>query len=208
MKIDISQEAQRSISEAIRSAEAQSSAEIVTVVTPSSDDYLVIPVLWAALGALLFPALPILFAMPISQEELYGLQLILFLVLLAVGRIDPLLYRLIPPSVKRARARAAARQHFLSLQVHGTRRRASVMLFVSIAERYVEILTDTEVAQRIPDTAWEAVVGTFVTHVKAGKVEVGFVEAVRQSGELLKGTFPFDPEETDELTNHLIIIER
>ena len=113
---------------------------------------------------------------------------------------------LIPRSVKRRRAARAAREHFLTLQLHTTKKRAGVMLFVSEAEHYVEIITDIEVAKKIPDSEWEAVVQRFIANVKAGETAQGYLEAIGRSGELLTPHFPYDPTETDELPNHLIVL--
>ena len=94
----------------------------------------------------------------------------------------------------------------MALQLHTTKKRAAVMLFVSEAEHYVEIITDTEVAKKIRDSEWEAVVQRFIANVKAGKTARGYLEAIERSGELLTPHFPYDPTETDELPNHLIVL--
>ncbi len=193
------------ISEAIRAVEQQSSAEIVTVIAKRSDDYLYIPILWAALGALAVPAFAMALGIALPLIQLYGLQLLIFLLLLLAGRFEPLMMALIPSAVKRKRAARAAREHFLTLQLHTTKKRAAVMLFVSEAEHYVEIITDIEVAKKISDSEWESVVQGFIANVRAGETAQGYLEAIGRSGALLTPHFPYDPTETDELPNHLIV---
>jgi putative membrane protein len=202
----INEHEKEQISEAIKAFERESSAEIVTVISARSDDYLFIPLLWAALGALAVPAVAMAIGSALPLMQLYGLQLLVFLALVLLGRIDAVTTALIPPSVKRARAANAARKHFLALQLHTTKKRAAVMLFVSEAERYVEILTDVEVARKIPDSEWKAVVQHFIERVQAGETARGYLETIERSGELLRPHFPRDPEETDELPNHLIVL--
>ncbi len=206
MEHTINEHERNQISEAIRMVERQSSAEIVTVISQRSDDYLFIPILWAALGALAVPALAMALGIALPLIQLYGLQLLVFLLLVLIGRFERLTMALIPRSVKRKRAARAAREHFMTLQLHTTKKRAAIMLFVSEAEHYVEILTDIEVAKKIPDSEWEAIVQNFIDSVRAGETARGYLEAIGRSGELLTPHFPYDPEETDELPNHLILL--
>ncbi|MCJ7764317.1 MAG: TPM domain-containing protein, partial [Thiovulaceae bacterium] len=128
------------------------------------------------------------------------------LLLMLLGRFDRLTMALVPPSVKRIRAANAARRHFMALLLHTTKKRSALMLFVSEDEHYVEILTDIEVAREIPDSEWEAIVQSFISRVKEGETAQGYLEAIERSGELLILHFPYDPEETDELPNHLIML--
>ncbi|MCJ7764603.1 MAG: TPM domain-containing protein [Thiovulaceae bacterium] len=206
MKHTINEQEKQHISEAIKRFERQSSAEIVTVIAQRSDDYLFIPVLWAALGALAVPALTMVLGLALPLTQLYGLQLLTFLLLMLIGRFHRLTMALVPPSVKRMRAANAARRHFMALQLHTTKKRSALMLFVSEDEHYVEILTDIEVAKKIPDSEWEAIVQSFISRVKEGETTQGYLEAIERSGKLLTLQFPYDPEETDELPNHLIML--
>ncbi|WP_345974320.1 TPM domain-containing protein [Sulfurimonas sp. HSL3-7] len=206
MEHTINEQEREQISEAIKAFERKSSAEIVTVIAKRSDDYLFIPILWAALGALAVPAVTMALGVALPLIQLYGLQLLIFLLLVLIGRFERLTMALIPRSVKRRRAAGAARSHFMALQLHTTKKRAGVMLFVSEAEHYVEIITDIEVANKIPDSEWEAIVQRFIANVKAGDTTEGYLEAIGRSGELLTPHFPYDPKETDELPNHLIVL--
>ncbi len=206
MAYTISEQDRQAISEAIKTVERQSSAEIVTVIAQRSDDYLYIPILWAALGALFVPALTLGLGFTPPNMQLYALQLLVFLLLILLSRFERLTMALIPSSVKHKRASRAAGNHFMTLQLHTTKKRASVMLFVSEAERYVRIITDIEVAKKIPDSAWEEVVQAFITRVRADEITTGYLEAIEKSGELLLPHFPRDLHDEDELPNHLIIL--
>ncbi|MBU1643482.1 hypothetical protein KKE54_08985, partial [bacterium] len=138
--------------------------------------------------------------------KLYGVQLLVFLLLILLGRFERLTMAMIPSSVKKIRAANAARRHFIALQLHTTKKRSAVMLFVSEAERYVEILTDVEVAKKIPNSEWEGIVQNFITLVRAGETARGYLETIERSSKLLIPHFPYDPEETDELPDCLIIL--
>jgi len=202
----INEQEREQISEAIKGVERQCSAEIVTVIAKRSDDYLFIPILWAALGALALPAVTMALGLSLPLLQLYGLQLLVFLLLVVIGRFERFKMGLIPSSVKRKRAGGAAREHFMTLQLHTTKKRSAIMIFVSEAEHYVEIITDIAVAEKIPDSDWADIVRNFIGRVRADETVLGYLEAIARSGELLTPHFPPDPEETDELPNHLIIL--
>jgi len=60
-----------------------------------------------------------------------------------------------------------------------------VLIFVSAAEQYVEIIADRGINRHVPKQQWQAIVDEFVTSVKAGKTEQGFLRCIEQCGELL-----------------------
>ena len=66
------------ITDAIRNAEARTDGELVTVITHSSDDYLYIPTLFAALLALGVAGLLIVFHPSFSASEIYLTQVAVF----------------------------------------------------------------------------------------------------------------------------------
>ncbi len=194
------------ISDAIKAVESGCGAEIVTVIARRSDDYLFIPVLWAAFAAMAVPAIAMTLASTLAADQIYLLQLMTFLILVPIVRIEAVTMRLIPAFVKVRRTEAAARSYFMGLQLHASRRRAAVMLYVSEAERSVRILTDVEVAKRIPDSEWTGIVRGFIAQVRSGAVVQGYLEAIERSGALLAPHFPPHREQADELPNHLIVI--
>ena len=204
METIISQQDKEKIKAAIGAAEAASGAEIVTVMAKASDSYSYIAWMWAALGALAFPALVIAFSPGLKSIHLYTGELLVFMLLITLFQIERIKMALIPRSLKRHRAALNARHHFMLHQVHKTMSRASIMLFVSHAERYVEILADTAVAEKIPDSEWEKVVARFVELVREGHVAEGYIEAIGMSTKLLSAPFPPSPEDKDLLPNRLI----
>ena len=204
METIVSQTDKERIKAAIGAAEAACGAEIVTIMAKASDSYTYIAWMWAALGALAFPALVLALFPEVKPIHLYGGELLVFMLLITLFQIERIKMALIPRSLKRHRAALNARHHFMLQQVHKTMTRASVMLFVSHGERYVEILTDTAVAEKIPDAEWEKVVARFVGHVREGRVAEGYIEAIGMSAKLLSAPFPSSPEDVDALPNRLI----
>jgi putative membrane protein len=123
--------------EAIRRAEAKTHGEIVTVIARASGNYFYYPTLWAAVLAILSPVL--LLALPGSLGPLgiVELQLLVF-VLLAIGlRWGPIKRRLVPREQQRQYCARRAREQFLAQNLHTTRDRTGVLLFVSVFEQHM-----------------------------------------------------------------------
>ncbi len=194
------------VAEAIKEAESKTSGEIVTVIAHASDGYAFIPLLWAAALALVVPLPFVVFDLPLVLIEIYTVQLAVFVVLGFLFRWTPLKMRLVPKAIKRLRASRMARQQFLEQGLHRTKDRTGVLLFVSVAERYVEVLADSGINDRVEPGVWDGLVAAFVDNVKQGRIAEGFLEAVGTCGALLAQHFPRTPGDKDELPNHLIEI--
>jgi putative membrane protein len=194
----------RRLSDAIRAAEAKTHGEIVTVIARTSGDYFYYPTLWAALIAIASPAL--LLTLPVSPGPLgiIELQLVVFVLLAAALRWPPIKMRLVPHAVQRLHASRRARDQFHAQGLHHTRERSGVLLFVSVAEHYVEVIADEGIHARVPEGTWHAVVRAFTARVKAGQIGEGFIEAVNAIGDHLQTHFPAEAGNPNELPDHLI----
>ncbi|WP_455209099.1 TPM domain-containing protein [Kaarinaea lacus] len=194
----------QTISDAIREAESHTSGEIVTVIARAADDYLYIPTLWAGLLALLTPS--VLLMMPVDLEFLviYTIQVLVFVLATLLFRWTPLKLALIPRVVKHHRASRLASEQFIQQGLHQTQARNGLLLFVAVAERYVEVIADQGINDRVPKDTWSNLVSEFVRHIQQRKIAEGFLDAIKQSGKVLQEQFPADPVNKNELPNHLI----
>ena len=189
---------------AIEAAERRTRGEFVTVIAREADDYLYIPVLWAALIALLVPALEPLIHQPWLTEHVYIAQLVSFVLIAVLFRLPVIKHRLIPRSVEHQRAHRIALEQFLLRNLHDTEERTGVLLFVSVAEHYVEIIADKGINARVEARTWDALVQAFVAEVRAGRVTEGFVRTIEACGDLLETHFPAREGDRNELPDHLI----
>ena len=194
------------VSGAIRAVEAETDAELVTVLATQADDYLYIPTLWAALLAMLTPA--ILFFSPfwLDPMEVFLGQTVVFLVFALVGRIPAVTQRLIPRRVRTYRAQNLARRQFLEQNLHHTANGQGVLIFVSEMEHYVEVLADTGISSVVDDATWQIIVDEFVHHVQTGDTERGFLSAIDAIGTVLRRVAPATRQK-DELPNHLVLLD-
>jgi putative membrane protein len=194
------------IAEAIREAETKTSGELVTVIAHAADTYLYIPILWASVAALMLPPIILLLSVELPFSLLYSLQLSIFLGLALLFRWSPLKMRLIPKAVKHRRASRLAWEQFFIQNLHLTRQRTGVLLFVSVAERYVEIIADKGINDIVERNAWDDIVADFTKRVKAKEIPEGFLSAISACGNLLAESFPRPEGDVDELPNRIIEI--
>lgn len=195
------------ITEAIRAAEKNTSGEFVAVVARSSDHYIFLPLLWAAFLALILPGILYLVSAPLAWIHLYQIQLAVFVILALLFLFVPELHlHLVPRHVKHSRASRLAKAQFYQQGVHMTREHSGVLLFVSLAEHYVEIVADKGIHARLGEAHWQDIIRTFVKEVKAGRVANGFVTAITACGAAMTEHYPPGPNDVDELSDGLIEI--
>jgi len=192
------------IADAVRAAEAGTRGEIVTVIARESSDYLPIALLWAGFIALLAPGLILLFRPNIGVFYLYEIQLGIFVAAMMVLHWSPLKMFFVPTALQRRYARRLAREQFFVQGLHLTRERTGVLVFVSVAEHYVEILADAGIHERSSKGEWDDVVTYFIADVRAGRIEQGFLSAIAACGDKLAQHFPRRENDKNELPNRLI----
>ena len=202
----ISRAEQEQIGAAIVAAERGTSGEVVAVVSAASDNYLYIAALWAAVLALLVPW-PLIFMTWMPVQWIFALQILVFIVALLVLQWMRLRLALVPRSVKNNRAHAHAVEQFLAQNLHSARGRTGVLIFVSVAEHYAEIIADEEIYNCISKDVWQEIVDELIAKIRKDDPVGGFIYAIKRSGDLLAEHFPPGQGDSDELPNQLIVLE-
>jgi putative membrane protein len=169
-----------------------------------SDHYHEIVLLWAALLSLCIPSFLLISPFWLSAKEVAISQIAIFFILIGVFKIPPVTRMLIPQSIKRHRAAMMAKQQFIERGVYRTRESTGILIFVSQFERYVEIVADTGIHNRVAQSPWDDMVKEFVNHVKEGEIFKGFEQCVKACGEVLIKYVP-STHEKNELSNKLYI---
>ncbi|WP_273792829.1 TPM domain-containing protein [Brucella anthropi] len=197
------------IAEAIRKAEAETSGEIYAVLARSSDDYFFAAGFVATCGILIASVVAAFLAhwywfdirLPMFGLAVLAAFLTAMLVLWFFPAIRMLL---VPRRIRYKRAHLNALQQFLARNVHITEHRTGILLFVSMAEHYAEVIADAGIHARVEQDEWNAIVATLIHHASRAQVAEGFVLAIGQAGLLLEKHFPAGPENANELDDHLI----
>ena len=196
------------ITAAIQEAEKYTSGEFVALVARASDTYRSAALLWAGGLALLVPG--VLLLLPLHNMRflyIYQLQLLTFIALSLLFEFVPRLHMaLVPRAVKHQRASRLAHAQFYEQGVHLTREHSGVLFFVSLAERYVEVVADKGIHEKLGEGHWRQVVDTFLEHVRRDEVTEGFVAAIGACGAAMAEHYPVKPGDVDELSDGLIEI--
>lgn len=194
------------IAETITAAERRTSGEIVAVVAAESASYMSAPVLWGAAAALLLPW-PLIYFTWWPVQWIYLLQLLVFLVLVLILMQRPLRFSIVPKAIKHQRAHRRAVEQFLVQNLHTTDGRTGVLIFVSAAERYAEILADAGIHGKVSAGTWQAIVDDLTGAIGDGRAGDGFVKAIEAVGGELAKHFPPGSSDPSQLPNHLIVLE-
>ncbi len=149
------------LARAVARAEAGTSGEIVVMVSAQAGAYRSTMLLATLVAALILPW-PLLAWTAWSATAILLAQAGLVAALLLASQQARLRTALVPRGLRRARAREAARRAFWSRGLSLTRSRTGVLLYLSLAERHAEIVTDLGVLGRIPPEAWDEILADLV----------------------------------------------
>ena len=195
---------QQHISQLISSIEQQTDAELVCVLAAHSDDYHYVPPLIAAICALLSPLMIWFTPWWTHTDHVVLVQALVFFVSWLLLCLPGVRMLFIPKSIRFWRAGNLARRAFLENRLHLTQGHTGVLLFISEAEHYVEILADHGIAQHIEQTRWQQMVNQLIADIKQRRTQAGIVNCLTSCGELLKQHVPLT-QSKNELPNHLVI---
>lgn len=196
---------EKRISTSITAAEKATSGEIVAVVARESDSYLYVPFLAASLVALLVPW-PLIYLTWHTVQWIYLIQLLVFAAILALLMDGQRRLWLVPTSVKRMHAHRRAVEQFVVQNLQTTEGRTGVLIFVSLAERYAEIVAERGIHSKVPEGTWQTIVDKLTSDLADGKAAEGFVSAIEACGKLLAAHYPPGSADKNELPNHLIVL--
>lgn len=219
------------VEDAVRLAETRTAGEIYCVVAPESSDYGEIPLAWGAIVALAAPAILFVTGVQVSvpdalegwnavqvgvaaeaaAHEALGAALVLQMVLFAatalIVRAWPVRLALTSRSLKRGRVKRRAQEQFFAKNLHLTRERTGVLIYVSAAEHMAEIIADEGIAARVDQAVWEAAMAALIAGVKGGDAAHGLTDAIGQIADILAEHFPAKPgDNPNEIPDAVVLL--
>ena len=198
------------IGAAIEGVEKKTCGDIYCIVAHEASNYREVPLAWASFLALVVPILVLAAGMKVFPflKDLEGwsavpardlshwilvwglLQAFLFSLVGLTVSIPPVRRLLTPHFLKRHRVGALARQHFISTGLHLESYQPHVVIFVSLAERIVEVLADPAIHKLAGETVWHQARDAVVTGMRAPDPSQGLVRAIEIAGAPLIEHFP------------------
>jgi putative membrane protein len=158
------------------------------VFTRVSSRYYGIGLMWAALAALTVP-LPLILFTNWPMEYIYLTQLAVFALGVALLQWQLLRFAVVPKSVKHARAHKRAVEEFLAQNLHTTTGRTGILIYVSLAEHFAELIADHAIDKKVSQETWDQIVHELTGHLSRGDRDKGLITAVDACGKLLAKHF-------------------
>ena len=189
---------------AVRAAEAGTSTEIAVSVMPASSDDRGLAAIAGAVAFGLVSGIGPAIWWNIDRLAWTGIAVIAAVIVFWLCDRYDLGLRCLPARWLVMDARRAARATFLDHGLDDTPGRNAVLLFISRAERYVEILPDRAAAAAIAPAQWTGVVDRF--RAEARKMDLGeaIARAVADIGKTCAAHFPAGPGDPDTVSSRPI----
>jgi len=107
----------------------------------------------------------------------------------------------------RLRVEQRAAMSFDLFRVGATREATGIVLYVSLFERMVCVRADPRVSEKVDPSEWKAICERMIQALGQGKHREAFVGAIAKCGEVLAKHYPVRPDDTNELSNDLRILD-
>ncbi len=185
MRNPLTTEDHRHIHEAAARIEERTGYKIAIVITRASDRYTLYTVAMAAIVALTAGGVAVSARPALTGRTLIFVELCALVVLTVALDFLPIRLKVVPARIKQASARNLAHREFAAHLMGDGPHRMRILLFVSLAERYVEIIADHATHALAPAGTWNRIVDEFVAAVKFGRLADGVFNAIEACGEVL-----------------------
>jgi putative membrane protein len=204
------------IADAVKSVEKVTSGEIVPMVAEKSGHYESVE-LWFSLGLAycaaaaayalveMFPYWSSPYVPVHGQWFVLSVHIIGFAGGLLLMRIPWLKSLFIFRGRSEKRVHEAALLAFYEQGLYKTRDRTGILIYVSLLERRVIVLGDTGINEKVEQEHWDGVVKLIVGGIRKGNIAQGIVDGILSCKDVLKTHFPVKPDDTDELSDDLVI---
>lgn len=195
-----------SVTEAVRSIEASSSAEVVVEVRSQSGSYVHADARAGALFA--FAALLFILFSPWTFDPLWvpGIVLSAYAVGMLASRLSDFVRRLMTSRRDRdERVRTYAAAAFVERGVANTEGETGLLVYLSLLERRIELIADRAVLDAVPVLEWNQLLETVrMRHATTAAL----VEVIRALQPLLARYSPSGEVDRDELSNEVRLIDK
>ncbi|WP_310556786.1 TPM domain-containing protein [Flavobacterium sp.] len=96
-----------------------------------------------------------------------------------------------------------ATEVFNTLEMHKTKEANGVLIYVAVKSKQFAICGDKGINEVVPNDFWETTKNVMANHFRNGNFKQGLVDGILKAGEQLKKYFPFDDNDTNELSNEI-----
>jgi len=184
----LSAEEKSRIHAAVAAAEARTHVHIAVSVVPASDRYALFPLVWGAVAALLAGGVMALGWPHLHLREAFAIEACVFIVASLLFDWWPLRLKLVPRHVRSRHAQALAHREFAARILASSERKGGVLFFVSLGERYAEIIADRDTHMRVGEAAWKEIVGKYLAAARQDRIADGILTAIESCVNVIGST--------------------
>lgn len=174
----LTREERAQIEDVIAQLREKSGVDCHVMVMPISDRYALYPLLSSALGALIIAAIVSLVRPALDSRIIIVTQIAALIVLSLVFDWKPLRLALTPMRIRQAHARQLAHRSFAARVEAASDDRGVMLLFVSVAEHYVELIADHATHARLGGGASDRIVAQLTASARRGAIGSGLLTAL------------------------------
>ena len=96
-----------------------------------------------------------------------------------------------------------ALQVFEQLEMHQTKQRNGVLIYVAFDDHQFVICGDEGINNAVSNDFWDCTRDEMASHFRKGNFKDGIVAGILNAGEQLKSFFPWQKDDVDELSNEI-----
>ncbi|KAF0092752.1 MAG: hypothetical protein FD163_1956 [Hyphomonadaceae bacterium] len=227
----MSQAERTEIANAIKAQEVKTSGEIYCVVARRSDDYSDIIMIYAVFLALLLPLgigfynfIELDFARSFNRIylpwndtpkqadfviniwQILTLQTLVFICAAIIAKYLKISIMLVPKFVKRQNVHKASLEQFTAHGIHQTDARTGVLIYLSQAEKMVEVVADKGIYSKVDKAVWEDAVVKILAKSKDGDLVHGLIDGIETVGAVLAEHFAPSENDVNEISDSVVFI--
>lgn len=96
-----------------------------------------------------------------------------------------------------------AMEVFRNLQMENTQERNGVIIYVAVKSKHFAIYGDKGINEKVGIDFWDSTKEIMQNHFKNRNFKQGLIDGILKAGEQLKTHFPFQDNDTNELSNEI-----
>lgn len=189
--VKLTADQQRRLRAAHKTAREKTSARIALNVVPVSDKYPLYPIVFGAVaGTAALGGLAIFWPDLALRHAFYATAGVTLAVTALLDAWMALRLSLIPKGAKIWECWEMAHRSFAARILARNDRVTGILIFVSLGEHYVEVVTDRDVDLHIPQKAWDGLIREFSAAAKGKRLGEGLIRLVEGAADVLAPHYP------------------
>jgi uncharacterized membrane protein len=106
---------------------------------------------------------------------------------------------------KKKDIKTLAEEEFYKLKMDSTRDKTGILIYVLLSKRKFYILADSGINEKVDQDVWNSIRDEIQTEFQKGRYLEGILKAIEKVGNLLSQHFPIKHDDTNELSNKVIV---